>query len=424
MALPASAQGLIRDAEIEASIKQLARPLLKAAGLPTGSVKFYIVNDDSMNAFVANGRNIFIHEGLVRRLETPEQLQAVIAHEIGHIVGGHLAKRYADFGRARSNAALGLLLGAAVAAAGEPGAAAGVLAGVESASTRDFLGHSRDQEEASDRTGLRLLIASGINPQANVEVLEMFEGQDLMTARQRDPYVLTHPLTAERLASVRAIANSAQNREYTTDPRATYYYNRMRAKFTGFVGNPTTTLRRIGTSDQSETAIYARAIAYHKLPNRKKAAVEIKKLLDIRPDDPFYNELDGQFHLENGNAGAAIAAYQRAVKLAPSEPQILAGLGRAQLAGGQQKAALKTLQTAYARDSRNGRMLRDLAAAYAKNGQNGWASVVTAERYALNGNFGVASTHAKRAQGLLPRGSVGWNKAEDVLAAAKRARKS
>ncbi len=419
--MPATAQGLIRDAEIEASIKQLARPLLKAAGLPTGSVKFFIVNNAQPNAFVTNGRQVFIHEGLIRKLKTPEQLQAVIAHELGHITGGHIAKRYADFGRAKTNAMLGLLLGAIVAAAGEPGAATGVVAGVGSSSTRAFLGHTRDQEEASDRTGLRLMMAAGINPQANVEVLEYFEGQDLMTARKRDPFVQTHPLSAERLASVRAIANANQDRQYKTDPKALYYYQRMQAKFRGFVGNPSATIRKVGTKDQSETAIYARAIAYHKMPNRKKAAIEMDKLLKLRPDDPFYNELSGQFFLENGQTKAAIAAYSKAVSLAPKEPQILAGLGRAQLAGGQVNAALATLQKAYARDARNGRMLRDLAAAYAQAGQPGWANVVTAERYALVGNFGVASTHAKRAQGLLPRGSVGWNKAQDVLAAAERA---
>lgn len=138
------------------------------------------------------------------------------------------------------------------------------------------------------------------------------------------------------------------------------------------------------------------------------------------PNDPFYNELNGQFLLETGNASGAVKAYRRAVQLAPKEPQILAGLGRAQNAAGNYKSALKTLKSAYAKDPRDGRMLRELAVAYAKNKQGGWASVVTAERYALRGNFKLAATHAKRAQGLLPSGSTGWLKAEDILGYARK----
>ena len=424
VSLPASAQGLIRDAEIEASLRQIAKPLLKQAGMPSGGVKFFIVNSNKMNAFVLNGRNIFINYGLIQRLKTPEQLQAVIAHEIAHISGGHFAQRVGSLRNAQNNAVLGLILGLAVAAAGEPGAAAGIISGTGSAAQRGFFAHTRSQEEESDRIGLRIMMNAGINPNAMVEVLEIFEGQDLLTAKRRDPYAQTHPLMAERLATVRAIASANQDRAYKVSPTTTYYYNRMRAKFAGFIGNPSATLRRIGKSDNSETAVYARAIAYHKLPNRKKAAQEIAKLLKIRPDDPFYNELNGQFQLENGNPQAAIASYQRAIALAPREPQILAGLGRAQLAGGQSKAALGTLQKAYARDSKDSRMLRDLATAYAKTGQPGLASLVTAERFALQGNFGVARTHANRALSLLPNGSVGANKARDILVVAERATRS
>ncbi|MEM7242033.1 MAG: M48 family metalloprotease [Pseudomonadota bacterium] len=424
LSVPTFAQGLIRDAEIESSLRQIAKPLLKEAGLPSGGIKFFIVNSNKMNAFVLNGRNIFINYGLIQKLKTPEQLQAVIAHELAHIKGGHFAQRVGAIRNAQNNAVLGLVLGLAIAAAGEPGAAAGVISGTSSTAQRGFFAHTRAQEDESDRIGLRMMMNAGINPQSMVEVLEIFEGQDLLTAKRRDPYAQTHPLTPERLSRVRAIANANQDRSYATNPTTTYFYNRMRAKFAGFIGNPSAALRRIGKKDNSETAVYARAIAYHKLPNRKKAAQEIAKLLKIRPNDPFYNELNGQFQLENGNPKAAIASYQRAIALAPREPQILAGLGRAQLAGGQSKSALATLQKAYARDSKNGRMLRDLATAYAKNGQPGLASVVTAERFALQGNFGVAKTHAQRALSLLPNGSVGANKARDILAVAKRSGRS
>jgi predicted Zn-dependent protease len=417
----ANAQGLIRDAEIEKSLKLIAQPLLSSAGLSSSSVSILVVNDRSMNAFVAGGRNIFINHGLITRLKTVEQLQAVIAHEIGHITGGHLAQRAAGAQQARTAAGLGLILSAAVGvAAGDASAGAGLAIGTGSAAQRSFLGHTRAQEASADQSGIRYMTAAGIDPKASLEVLKLFQGQDLMSAKRRDPYALTHPLTSQRIASLRGYAAGYKPRASKQAKNADYWYARMRAKFVGFTGNPKSVLRKVGTKDNSEIAVYTRAIAYHKKPDVKRARTEIARLIKMRPNDPYYNELQGQFLLETGNAAAAVQAYRRAVQLAPKDSQILAGLGRALNSSGDYKSALNVLKSAYAKDPRDGRMLRELAVAYAKSKQPGWASVVTAERYALNGNFRVAGTHAQRAQGLLPRGSSGWLKAEDILIQARK----
>ena len=418
---PANAQGLLRDAEIERSLRRIAQPILNSAGLSGGSVNFFIVNDRSMNAFVAGGKNVFVNYGLITRMESVEQLQAVLAHEIGHITGGHLAQRMAGAAQARTAAGLGVLLGAAVgAASGNASAGAGIIAGSTSSATRKFLTHTRAQEASADQSGIRYLQNAGIHPKAALEVMKVFEGQNLLSAKRRDPYAQTHPLNQQRMASIRGFVAAYKPRPTKQADNAAYWYARMRAKFIGFTGNPKSVLRKVGKKDNSEIAIYTRAIAYHHKPDAKNAAREIKKLLSNWPNDPFYNELNGQFLLETGNAAGAVKAYRRAVQLAPKEPQILAGLGRALNAVGDYKSALKTLKSAYAQDPRDGRMLRELAVAYAKNKQGGWASLVTAERYALQGNFKLAATHASRAQSLLPSGSTGWLKAEDILGFARK----
>lgn len=417
----ANAQGLLRDAEIERSLRRIAQPILNSAGLSGSSVKFFIVNDRSMNAFVAGGKNIFVNYGLITRMKSVEQLQSVLAHEIGHITGGHLAQRIAGASQARTAAGIGVLLGAAVgAASGNAGAGAGIIAGSSSAATRNFLTHTRAQEASADQAGIRYMQNAGIDPKAALDVLKLFEGQNLLSAKRRDPYAQTHPLTQARMSAIRGFVAAYKPRPTKQAENAAYWYARMRAKFIGFTGNPKSVLRKVGKKDNAEIAIYTRAIAYHHKPDPKNAAREIKRLLTNWPNDPFYNELNGQFLLETGNASGAVKAYRRAVQLAPKEPQILAGLGRAQNAAGNYKSALKTLKSAYAKDPRDGRMLRELAVAYAKNKQGGWASVVTAERYALRGNFKLAATHAKRAQGLLPSGSTGWLKAEDILGYARK----
>lgn len=424
---PVRGDTLIRDAEIERTLGLMSRTIFQKAGISPNAMNIYIVNSNRMNAFVTPGNNLFIHQGLIKRLSTPEMLQAVIAHEAGHIAGGHLSQRYVDAANAKTAAGLGLLLAAAVAAAGGPGdLAAGVALGSSSAATRGFLANTRTQESSADRSGARYLAEAGIDPAASIEVLKLFEGQNLMTAKRQDPYVQTHPLSQQRISDLQGYVAAYRPKAAKQPANLDYWYKRMVAKFNGFTENPSFILRKTKASDTSEYATLTRAIAYHQKPNPKRAMAEINKLLQMRPNDAFYWELRGQFLLENRQIDPAVQAYRNAVKLAPNEPLLIAGLGRALNAvnsPNSNKEALRVLQRAYAKDPRDGRMLRELAVAFARAKQNGSASLVTAERYALSGNLKQAKVHADRAMGLLPQGSSGWLKAQDISILAERVAK-
>jgi len=420
----AYAQGLIRDAEIERTLRIIADPLVKASGI--GNINIFIINSNNPNAFATGGNSVFLSSGLIRRMRNVEMLQSVIAHEIAHLTGGHLAQRAANIGSTKTAAGLGVLLGILTAAAGGGGAGLGVAAATTSVGQRGFLAFSRAQESAADQAGARYMARAGINPSAALDVLKLFQGQQALNVNRQDAYSITHPLHSQRISDLKTVVAAYQTRPSTQSQNVHYWYARSVAKFNGFIGSPKSTLRKVSKSDKGEIATLTRAIAYHRLPNKKKSMVEIKRLLAMRPTDPYYQELYGQMLLENGNATAATAAYAKAVQRLPKDAQILAGLGRAQLAQNttsSTQAALKTLKRAYARDSRNGRMLRDLGAAYAKTGNPGMASITTAERYALASNFKLAAVHAKRAERLLPQGSTGWRKAVDILNIAKRTSK-
>jgi predicted Zn-dependent protease len=415
---------LIRDAEIERTLRFVARPILQKAGLPVSSIRIFIINDRSMNAFVVGGNNIFINTGLISRLKNVEMLQAVIAHEVGHITGGHLAQRAVGVGNAKTAVGLGILLGIAATAAGSGNAGIVIAGSAAQASQRSLLAFTRSQEASADQSGARFMAAAGINPQAAVDVLNIFRGQEALSVGRRDPYAVTHPLSTQRITNLKSYVAAFRNQPSLQVPGVDYWYARMRVKFGAFIGNPTQSLRRLQKSDKSELAVLTRAIAYHRLPDLKKALSNINALTRMRPKDAYYQELKGQILLESGKAPAAVSAYQSAVKLAPKEPLILAGLGRALLATNTRsnnKRALSTLRQARTRDPHDGRMLRDLAMAYARAGQNGMASLVTAERYALSADFKQAALHARRAEGLLPAGTSGWLRAQDILGAAKRA---
>ena len=419
-----NAQGLIRDSEIERTLRIVAQPIAKAAGV--GRVYIYIINDNRPNAFTTGNNNIFINSGLIRQMKSVEMLQSVIAHEIGHITGGHLTQRILNIGNARTAAGLGAILGVLTAAAGGGKGAVGVAAAAASIGQRNYLSFSRGQESAADQSGVRYMARAGINPEAALEVLKLFRGQEALSIGRQDPYSVTHPLSSQRIADLQTFVAAYKGRPSTQSPNVDYWYARSLAKFNSFIGSPKGILRRLKRSDKGEIATLTRAIAFHRLPNKKKSLIAIKRLIAMRPKDPYYQELYGQILLENGNSSSAAAAYRKAVSMAPKDPQILAGFGRAQLAaksGYTAKSALVTLKKSYARDPRNGRMLRDLGVAYAKTGNPGMASVTTAERYALASNFKQAQIHAKRAVRLLPEGTTGWRKAADILAIAERLNK-
>ena len=419
----ANAQGLIRDAELEATLARISDPILRAAGLAPQRVAFYIIDNPRMNAFVAGGNNIFIHTGLFRRLDSADQIRAVIAHEVGHITGGHLARREARLRSTRGLAGLGLLLGVAAAAAGSPqgGAALGLLS--QEAALREFLSHTRAEEAAADQASIRYMTAAGADPRAIVEVMQIFVGQDILSGSRRDPYVLTHPLWTQRLRLVEdRVANAPRGQALS--PQDAYWHARMVAKFDGFIGNPSRTLRKY-RDDRTEIGGVARAVAYHRIPDIRRALASVDGLIRARPNDPFYRELKGQFLIENGDAAGAAAAYRQAVALAPNEGLILAGLGRALLAldtASATREALAVLERARTLDDANPRVLRDLAVAYARTGQRGRASLATAERFALQGNLRDANVHARRAAQQLAEGSSGWRRAQDIIAAAERGR--
>lgn len=419
--LPAAAQSIIRDAEIERGLRELAAPILAQAGLPR-SVRIIVINDSSMNAFVADARHIFIHSGLLMRMESPAELQAVLAHEAAHIANGHLTTRRLNARNSQVGAGIGLLAALAASAAGSTGAGVGVLAGASSAAERNFLAHTRAEEASADQAALRYMIEAGIDPTAMSDVLDLFRGQEALSAGRRDPYVRSHPLTRDRLRAVEAFAlgrgGDAIGAEPT--PEASYWFARTTGKLGAFL-NPRQTLRQIRGRDD-EIAILRRAIAEHRSANSDVALREMSRLLAMRPNDPYYQELRGQILFESRNFAAAAQAYERAVSLAPREALILAGHGRALLAlddSASNARARSVLEQAYARDPLNPRMLRDLALAYARAGQNGMASAMTAERYALRREFETAAVHANRAIGLLPEGSPGHQRAQDILAAAR-----
>lgn len=422
---PARAVGLLRDPDIEYALGELAAPILQAAGLSPAQVRILVVDDPDINAFVIDGRAIFIHSGLILRLSSAAQLQSVIAHEAAHIANGHVTRRLSNMRQGQRAAGIGMLLAIASAAAGAPGdAVAGVAAGAAGSAQRVFFSHTRAEEAAADQSGVRFMLAAGVDPAAALDVLDLIRGQEALSTARQDPYARSHPLTADRLRALRGLvaANPVGNRDTST---ADYWFARAQGKLSAFTQNPAWTLRRV-RDDTTLIGQMRAAVAYHRQPDAGRAIAAIDRVVGAAPNDPFLQELRGQILLESRQFGAAVNAYGRAVELAPRNALILGGYGRALLtldtADGNARA-LRALEQARDRDGQDARVLRDLGVAYARLGQPGMASLATAERYALIGRGADAALHAQRAVDQLPRGSTSWQRAQDVLDATEQSQR-
>ncbi|WP_306116359.1 MULTISPECIES: M48 family metalloprotease [unclassified Roseovarius] len=422
-ALPARALTLLRDPDIEYALKQLATPVLKAAGLSPSRIDILIIDDRRLNAFVVDANAIFIHSGLMLKMDNAAMLQSVIAHEAAHIANGHLVRRPIAARNARTAAGLGAVLAAAAAVAAGGGEAAGAVAlGAQNTARRLFLVHTRAEENSADNSGLRYLATAGIDPQGAVDVIDIFRGQEALSSARQDPYARTHPLSADRYRLVKRLAEGYKDRA-RPNPQADYWFARAKGKLSAFQRSPKWTLTRAGESGYADVKLMRQAVAHHRNSKLRKSLKAMDAAIAQRPKDPYLHELRGQILMESRQSKAAVAAYARAANLAPKNALILGAYGRSLLVTGQTKKAQQFLERARARDGRDARVLRDLAAAHAKLGNNGMASLVTAERYAMLGRLKDAGIHAKRASDLLPRGSGGWQRAQDVLSASKAAKK-
>ena len=419
------AMSFVRDAEIEATLKRMSAPIFRAAGMSPESIKIFLVNDKSLNAFVI-GRNMVFHTGLLEQLESPEELLGVIAHETGHIAGGHGIQRRDAVQNAQGPVLLGTILGIAAAAAGAGGAGAAIIAGSQTVAQRSILAYTRGQESAADQAAISYLEAIRVNPEGMLVTLERLKAVEIVTVGNPNPYTLTHPLSSQRIALLRQRVKNSRARDVQVSTETRYWHTRMRAKLQGFLDNPIRSLQRTPSSDSSESATLVRAVAYHRSLDLNAALREVDALLNLRPDDAYYHELKGQILFESGSAPEAARSYERAVALAPNEPLLLVAYGRALLSLSNpedDRRARDVLIAATREEKLNSEVWRNLSQAESRLGNELGATLATAEFQALRGSLKAAERNAKYVQKNAPTGSPSWIRASDIIATVDRAGK-
>jgi len=413
---------VLRDTETEQLFADLARPLIEAAKLDDKSVEVVLLNDDEINAFVAGSQNVYVNSGLIIAADNVNEVQAVVAHELGHVAGGHSIRMGEGAKQATGIQLATMVLGAIALAAGAGDAAMGLMMMGQRAALGSFLAFTRAQETSADLAGASYLSKAGISGKGSLQFFKKLQNQEYRLAvYATDSYDRTHPLSGERISMLENLYKKDPAWNNPTDPALEARFQRVKAKLLGFI-NPKQAIQKYPESDQSVPAHYARAYAYHLGAYPDKALSETDALLKTDPDDPYFLELKGQILLEGGKPAEAIAPLREAVKESHDAPLIASMLGHALIATEDVKnfgEAKTILKTAVARDNENPFAWYQLGIIYDREGDQPRAALATAERNNLEGNPKLALASAEMAMRGIPAGTPDYLRAQDIAMVSK-----
>ena len=421
VARPALAQesepSVLRDTETELLFHNVSAPLISAAGLDPESVRVVLLNDPEINAFVATGQTVYIQSGLLLAADNVNELQGVIAHELGHVAGGHSIRIQEGMGQATGITIATMILGAIAVAAGAGEAGMGVMMAGQRAALGSFLAFSRTQESTADAAGASYLSRAGVSGKGMLSFFGKLQNREYRLAvYATDSYDRTHPLSAERIDALEHKLKSDPSWNKPVDPKLEEGFERVKAKLQGFV-DPKQALIKYPERDKSIPGHYARAYAYHLGAYPDKALAEADALLAVEPDDPFFLELKGQILLEGGHPADAIAPLREATRESGDAPLIASMLGHALISTekpGNYAEAKQVLKTAVSRDNENPFAWYQLGIIYDHEGDSARAALATAERSNLEGDPKLALASANMAMRGIPAGSPDYLRAQDI----------
>lgn len=416
----AHAVSLINDTEIERVVTELVRPIATAAEIPDNRLRVHIVRDDDFNAFVMGGDDVYIYTGLLTQIKSPDALQAVIAHELGHTIGGHMAqmssRMAAEMQRAMLIQALGIGL---MVAGGNPSLGAGVLAGSSGVAQQSMLAFTRDEERIADNMGLDLMVRAGQNPNGFIQVFEQMREISGAAESRVNPTRVNHPLTTERLKNVRdriaKLNYTAPAASATRDAK----FRLIQAKLIGYLDTATRVRELYPYSDKSDAAIYARAIASMQAGNLDAARVGTQTLISRHADNPYFYELLGDIEYQFGHYDDSVTAYSHSLKLADNAPQIQTALALVLTERKKSGDAARAIELCKRALLAAPAPLTYWVLARAYGDDDGRGDWARAEYYSMIGNTQNAKKYAKIARQKLKSDAPEYIKSGDILNKSK-----
>ncbi|PCJ97015.1 MAG: peptidase M48 family protein [Zetaproteobacteria bacterium] len=417
----AGAPSLIRDTEIENILRLWGTPIFEAAGLDPKAVHIILAQSDTVNAFVAGGPNIFLYTGLIDKTSSPGELIGVIAHETGHIAGGHLIRSREAMERASYESIIGMILGVGVAiASGDASALPAASLGGSGLAHRRLLAHSRIQESSADQAALGFLEKAKINPSGMASFMGKLKADNFVPENQQSEYVRTHPLVDSRIEAMERRIEKSAYRASAYPELWEEQHARMKAKLIGFI-SPGKIPWVYDDRDKSIPAQYARAIAAYRNNQVDDALHRMDDLLKLEPNNPYFLELKGQMLVDFSRLEEAIPYYRKAIKILPEATLFRIALAHALIESAGQNnpsllvEAIEHLERSLRDESRSTRVHRLLATAYGRLDQHNNAKIHLAEEAVLQRRFSYAMQHAQSVLESENEGSKLWLKAKDII---------
>ena len=416
---------IIRDTEIENLLRDYSTPILKVAGLAQQNIKVVILNDRQFNAFVMDGRHIFVNAGALFDAKTPNEIIGVLAHETGHLADGHLMRFREKLAQAQTQSIVAMLLGVGAIAAGaatrntdigQVGAPA--IMAPQSAIMHSLLAYARTQEDQADHAGVKFLTMTHQSPKGMLELFKRLTNDTLFSGHYANPYLQTHPMPAYRVAALEVLAKASPYWDVKDPPQLQLRHDLMRAKLSGFLETADTVLRRYPLSNQSLPARYARAISTYRHGDLRSAVAQIDGLIASEPNNAYFYELKGQALLEGGRGAEAVAPLRRAAELSHRAPLIDIMLAQALIGTGNVKMAdeaVGLLNSALRTEPESPDAYMQLAMAYGHKGDLAHADLASAQAAFARGDVKTARLLAERAKHRLPVGSLAWVRADDIV---------
>lgn len=415
----AEALGLIRDAEIEATVRAYAEPLWTAAGLDAPFVQVHLINDDRINAFVAGGQQLFINTGLLMKSKNANQVIGVIAHETGHLAGGHLARMQDELRHRTIESIIALAAGVgAGVATGNPGVGVGTLLLGQNVTMRGFLQYSRTQESSADQAALKFLDATHQSARGLLDFFRILEGEMALFGGNQDPYLQTHPLVPERIDAVQAHVDTSPYSDAKEPEAFDVMHDRMVAKLVGYLKPLDRVLHDYPMTDNSIPSRYAKAIALFRVSRFPESLAIMDSMLKDVPNDPFFLEQKGQILFQSGRVKEALPYYQKALAQKPAEPLLRAETAQVMIETEDPvylKEAISNLKEATRLEPEEPSSWHLLAVAQGRAGNLPEASLSQAEEQLALGKKKQAKFFANKAMDGLPIGSPSWQRAQDIL---------
>ena len=407
---------LIRDTEIESVLKSYVQKIFKAADLPSQKANVVIVNDQDLNAFVAGGHTIFVHSGLITKAKNVDDLIFVLAHETGHIKGGHVLRGVEAYEKAQTTALISTILGGLVAVAGRPDAGIAVMMGGNTSAEALYTSFRQTDESAADRIAVDIMNKTKYSMSGFLNTMKLIRIADRLTPQSEFSYLRTHPMSQERMAALERFTQNPL--PLTKDIR----FELIKAKLIGFLYPPQQVFD-LYKNQNTLPAFYANAIAHYRNQNLKKSLDLLEGLIKTKPDFPYFYELKAQFLFETGHIDEAITYYKEALKHIQKAPLIRLSLAQALLQKEDKasaRQAQKELEKILLTDQTIPFVWQLLATSYERTNQIALRDYAMAELYRAQGDYKNAANLAQKALKNLKKDTPQYQKAKDILDLSKK----